>query len=77
MLEFLPDTTGIINQLCRMLKPGVIALQEPTWKIWLAYTSHLPLRTAVTNVIRDTFVAGGEQTLKWNCQFTNLLKPPS
>ena len=63
VLEFLPDTTAIINQLCGMLKPGgVIALQEPTWKIWLAYTSHLPLRTAVTTVIRDTFVAGGVNT---------------
>jgi ubiquinone/menaquinone biosynthesis C-methylase UbiE len=63
VLEFLPDTTAIISHLCGMLKPGgVIALQEPTWKIWLAYTSHLPLRTAVTTVIRDTFVAGGVNT---------------
>jgi SAM-dependent methyltransferase len=60
VLEFLPDTAAIIRRLCHLLKPGgIIALQEPTWKIWLAYTSHLPLRTAVTTLIRDTFLAGG------------------
>ena len=39
-----------------------MALQEPTWKICLAYTSHLPLRTAVTTLICDTFLAGGAHT---------------
>jgi trans-aconitate methyltransferase len=63
VLEFLPDTTAIVGRLCGLLKPGgIIALQEPTWKIWLTYTSHLPLRTAVTSLIRDTFVAGGVNT---------------
>ena len=63
VLEFLPDTTAIISKLCGLLSPGgVIALQEPTWKIWLAYTSHLPLRMAVTTLIRDTFLAGGVNT---------------
>jgi SAM-dependent methyltransferase len=63
ILEFLPDTAAIIGRLCRLLRPGgIIALQEPTWKIWLAYTSHLPLRTAVTTLIRDTFLAGGANT---------------
>ena len=63
VLEFLPETTAIIGRLCGLLKPGrIIALQEPTWKIWLAYTAHLPLRTAVTTLIRDTFVAGGVNT---------------
>jgi ubiquinone/menaquinone biosynthesis C-methylase UbiE len=63
VLEFLPETTAIISRLCGLLKPGgIIALQEPTWKIWLAYTAHLPLRTAVTTLIRDTFLAGGVNT---------------
>jgi hypothetical protein len=39
-----------------------MALQEPSWKIWLAYTSHLPLRMAVTTLTRDAFVAGGANT---------------
>jgi len=63
VLEFLPDTSAIISRLCGLLMPdGTIALQEPTWKIWLTYTSHLPLRTAVTTLIRDTFLAGGVNT---------------
>jgi ubiquinone/menaquinone biosynthesis C-methylase UbiE len=63
VLEFLPETTAIISRLCGLLKPGgIIALQEPTWKIWLAYTAHLPLRTAVTTLIRDTFLADGVNT---------------
>ena len=63
VLEFLPDTAAVISRLGGLLKPGgIIALQEPTWKIWLTYTSHLPLRTAVTTLIRDTFLAGGVNT---------------
>jgi ubiquinone/menaquinone biosynthesis C-methylase UbiE len=63
VLEFLPESTAIISRLCGLLKPsGIIALQEPTWKIWLASTAHLPLRTAVTTLIRDTFLAGGVNT---------------
>jgi ubiquinone/menaquinone biosynthesis C-methylase UbiE len=63
ILEFLPDTAAIIGRLCRLLRPGgLLALQEPTWKIGLAYTSHLPLRTAVTTLIRDTLLAGGANT---------------
>jgi trans-aconitate methyltransferase len=63
VLEFLPDPAAIISRLCGLLAPGgVIALQEPTWKIWLAHTSHLPLRTVVTTLIHDTFIAGGVNT---------------
>jgi SAM-dependent methyltransferase len=63
ILEFLPDTAAVISRLCKLLKPGgILALQEPTWKIWLASTSHLPLRTAVTSLIRDAFLAGGANT---------------
>jgi hypothetical protein len=39
-----------------------MALQEPSWKIWLNYTSHLPLRMAVTTLLRDTFKAGDANT---------------
>ena len=30
--------------------------------MWLAYTAHLPLRSAVTTLIHKTFVAGGVNT---------------
>jgi 2-polyprenyl-3-methyl-5-hydroxy-6-metoxy-1,4-benzoquinol methylase len=63
VLEFLPDPIAIICRLSHLLRPdGVMALQEPSWKVWLAYTSHLPLRMAVTTLLRDTFVAGGANT---------------
>ena len=63
VLEFLPDPTAAICRLAGLLRPGgIMALQEPSWKIWLAYTSHLPLRMAVTTLLRDAFVAGGANT---------------
>src|SRR5262245_3022701 len=47
VLEFLPDPVATIGSLARLLGAGgIMAFQEPSWKIWLTYTSHLPLRTA-------------------------------
>jgi ubiquinone/menaquinone biosynthesis C-methylase UbiE len=63
VLEFLPDPVAAICRLTGLLRSGgIMALQEPSWKIWLAYTSHLPLRMAVTTLLRDAFVAGGANT---------------
>lgn len=63
VLEFLPNPRATIGRLCGLLRPGgILALQEPSWKLWLAYSSHLPLRLAVTTFMRDAFVAGGANT---------------
>jgi 2-polyprenyl-3-methyl-5-hydroxy-6-metoxy-1,4-benzoquinol methylase len=63
VLEFLPDPAATIKRLCALLRSGgIMAFQEPSWKIWLSYTSHLPLRMAVTTILRDVFVAGGANT---------------
>jgi hypothetical protein len=63
VVEFLPDPIAVICRLCGLLRPGgIVALQESSWKIWLNYTSHLPLRMAVTTLLRDTFKAGGANT---------------
>jgi 2-polyprenyl-3-methyl-5-hydroxy-6-metoxy-1,4-benzoquinol methylase len=63
VLEFLPDPIAAICRLGGLLRPGgIMALQEPSWKVWLGYTSHLPLRMAVTTLLRDTFIAGGANT---------------
>lgn len=63
VLEFLPDPASTIRRLSGLLRPGgIMAFQEPSWKLWLNYTAHLPLRTAVTTLIRDVFVAGGANT---------------
>ena len=39
-----------------------MAFQEPSWRIWLAYTAHLPLRSTVLTFLHKTFVAGGVNT---------------
>jgi ubiquinone/menaquinone biosynthesis C-methylase UbiE len=63
VLEFVPDPIAVVCHLSELLRPGgIMALQEPSWRIWLAHTSHLPLRTAVTTLLRDTFRAGGADT---------------
>ena len=63
VLQFVPDPIAIIKRLYGMLRPGgILALQEPTWKLWLTYTAHLPLRLAVTEAARDAFQAGGAST---------------
>jgi ubiquinone/menaquinone biosynthesis C-methylase UbiE len=63
VLQFVPDPLAIIKHLYGMLRPGgILALQEPTWKLWLTYTAHLPLRLAVTKAARDAFQAGGAST---------------
>ena len=63
VLEFVPDPTAIIKRLYGMLRPGgILALQEPTWKLWLTYSAHLPLRLSVTKAVRDAFQAGGAST---------------
>jgi 2-polyprenyl-3-methyl-5-hydroxy-6-metoxy-1,4-benzoquinol methylase len=63
VLEFVPDTTAAIKRLCALLRPGgIMAFQEPSWRMWLAHTAHLPLRTAVITVIHKAFVAGDVNT---------------
>ena len=37
VLEFLPDPAAIIKRLCGLLRSGgIMAFQEPSWKIWLS-----------------------------------------
>jgi len=63
VLEFVPDTTAAVKQLCVLLRPGgIMAFQEPSWRMWLAHTAHLPLRTSVITLIHKAFVAGDVNT---------------
>ena len=63
VLEFVPDTTAALKRLRILLRPGgIMAFQEPSWRIWLAYTAHLPLRSTVLTFLHKTFVAGGVNT---------------
>jgi SAM-dependent methyltransferase len=63
VLEFVPDTAAAIKRLCMLLRQGgIMAFQEPSWRIWLAYTAHLPLRSTVTTLIHKVFVTAGVNT---------------
>jgi len=63
VLEFVPNTTAALKRLRILLRPGgIMAFQEPSWRIWLAYTAHLPLRSTVLTFLHKTFVAGGVNT---------------
>jgi ubiquinone/menaquinone biosynthesis C-methylase UbiE len=63
VLQFVSDPITIIKRLYGMLRPGgILALQEPTWRLWLTYTAHLPLRLSVTKIARDALQAGGAST---------------
>jgi 2-polyprenyl-3-methyl-5-hydroxy-6-metoxy-1,4-benzoquinol methylase len=63
VLEFLPNPVATIARLAALLRPGgIMAFQEPSWKLWLEFTAHLPLRMAVTTLIRDTFLVTGANT---------------
>ena len=63
VLQFVPDPIAIIKRLSGLLRPGgILALQEPTWKLWLTCTAHLPLHLAVTRAAREAFQAGGANT---------------
>jgi ubiquinone/menaquinone biosynthesis C-methylase UbiE len=63
VLEFVPDPTAVIKRLYGMLRPGgILALQEPSWNLWLKSTAHLPLHLSVTTAARDAFQAGGATT---------------
>jgi len=63
VLQFVPDPIAIIKRLHGMLRQGgILALQEPTWKLTLTYSAHLPLRLSVTKAVRDAFQAGGAST---------------
>lgn len=43
VLEFLPDTTAAIKRLSMLLQPGgIMAFQEASWKVWLAYRRTCP-----------------------------------
>jgi SAM-dependent methyltransferase len=76
LLEFLPDPAAIIKKLCGLLQSGgIMAFQEPSWKIWLAYTSHLPLRW-LSQQFSGTLLWRVVQTPKWGCRCTRASWQP-
>jgi SAM-dependent methyltransferase len=63
ILMFLPDPVGVLKVLGTIVRPGgIVAFQEASWANQLAQTAHLPLRMAVSTLIRDTLAKGGART---------------
>jgi 2-polyprenyl-3-methyl-5-hydroxy-6-metoxy-1,4-benzoquinol methylase len=63
ILMFLPDPISVLKALVTLLRPGgIVAFQEASWANQLAQTAHLPLRMAVSTLIRDTLAKGGART---------------
>ena len=78
VLEFVPEPAATVSRLCGLLRPGgIMAFQEPSWDIWLDHTAHLPLRMAVTTILRDAFVASGANTEMELPLYLGVMQPTS
>jgi 2-polyprenyl-3-methyl-5-hydroxy-6-metoxy-1,4-benzoquinol methylase len=63
ILMFLPDPVSVLKALGALLRPGgIVAFQEASWANQLAQTAHLPLRMALSTLVRDTLAKGGART---------------
>lgn len=56
ILMYLPDPVTVLRSLCQLVRPGgVIAFQEPSWDPVLALSAHLPLWSACSSLVIETF----------------------
>jgi ubiquinone/menaquinone biosynthesis C-methylase UbiE len=63
ILMYLPDPVAVLRSLYKLLCPGgVLAFQEPSWASSLALVAHLPLWSACTSLVRETFQRFGVNT---------------
>ena len=63
ILMYLPDPVAVLRSLYKLLCPGgILAFQEPSWASSLALNAHLPLWSACTSLIRETFQHSGVNT---------------
>ncbi|SRR5260370_27222196 len=60
ILEFIPDSVGILRSIYGLLRPGgVLAFQEPSLVSLFGLGARLPLWSQVHRVIRETFLRSG------------------
>src|SRR5437868_12171493 len=63
ILMFLPDPPTVLRSLSQLLRPGgVVAFHELSWAPFLVLAARLPLWSAATSVIHETFRCSGANT---------------
>ena len=63
ILMFLPDPPTVLRSLSQLLRPGgVVAFHELSWAPFLLLAARLPLWSAATSVIHETFRRSGANT---------------
>jgi len=63
ILMFLPDPLAVLRSLSQLLRPGgVVAFHELSWAPFLLLAAPLPLWSAATSVIHETFRRSGANT---------------
>jgi 2-polyprenyl-3-methyl-5-hydroxy-6-metoxy-1,4-benzoquinol methylase len=60
ILQFLPDPSGVVRSLTRLVRPGgVVAFHEPCWSPFLSLSADVPLWSAAGAIIYETFLRSG------------------
>ena len=63
ILMFLPDPLAVLRSLTQLVRPGgVVAFHELSWAPFLLLAARLPLWSAATSVIHETFRRSGANT---------------
>ena len=60
ILMFLPDPVAVLRSLVPLVRPGgVLAFQEPDWRVFLEHVKRFPLWSAGAALLEETFKRSG------------------
>jgi ubiquinone/menaquinone biosynthesis C-methylase UbiE len=60
ILMFLADPASVLRSLTQLVRPGgILAFQEPTWILLLAFATRFPLWSKLLSAIHETFLRSG------------------
>jgi ubiquinone/menaquinone biosynthesis C-methylase UbiE len=63
ILMFLPDPLAVLRPLTQLVRPGgVVAFHELSWAPFLLLAARLPLWSAATSIVHETFRRSGANT---------------